>query len=344
MATQQDEGGVPFSIAYDMQHFRLLELPAELLELLESPKPPPLSIKSQQASGASRTADTKPAYAVLCSPNASFQLRQVQTSNSLFITSPVLEAHSNDMPVPATCAIASCTATLELHPSADSPVALLHDVLPIYDIVDGEVDAAGNGKSKGIIFSHIPLSDGQCEYGWRELMAFEFAASSWRPSANTLSQVWKSINSAALAEGVKLDQQFLTHDILKEATEEGYPGELVVAILQRLASDDKDRSGPWSCLDRTKTAQFVGKTLLEAKDGKDYLTAQYLDDWRDLLPEPWREMVAVNLITGSYTLPSSTTIKFKGGLATAAKEDTAIPKAGSSSRKWHERFGRARKG
>jgi hypothetical protein len=40
MATQQDEGGVPFSIAHDMQQFRLLELPQEIVELIESANPP----------------------------------------------------------------------------------------------------------------------------------------------------------------------------------------------------------------------------------------------------------------------------------------------------------------
>jgi sister chromatid cohesion protein DCC1 len=303
-----------------------------------------LSIKSQPASGPARTTNPKPAYAVLCSPTSSFQLRQVQTSNSLFITKPALEAHGNEMPVPTTCAIASCTATLELHPSTESPLVHLQETLPIYDIVDGEVDAAGNGKSKAVVFSHIPLSDGQCVNAWRELMAFEFAGSSWRPSANTLAQVWKSINSAALAEGAKLDKQFLTDDILREATEEGYPFELVQAILLRLAVHDQDSGGSWSCLDRTKTAVFVGQTLLEAKEGQAYLTAQFLDDWKDLLPEAWRDMVSVNLISGAYTLPSYTTISFKKDAVTAAKADAANAKAGSSSRKWHERFGRARKG
>ena len=40
MATQQDEGGVPVAIAHEMQHFRLLELPPEIVALLEAPNPP----------------------------------------------------------------------------------------------------------------------------------------------------------------------------------------------------------------------------------------------------------------------------------------------------------------
>jgi sister chromatid cohesion protein DCC1 len=40
MATQQDQGGVPFAVAHDFQHFRLLELPAEIVELIDAPNPP----------------------------------------------------------------------------------------------------------------------------------------------------------------------------------------------------------------------------------------------------------------------------------------------------------------
>lgn len=280
---------------------------------------------------------------MLCTPNASFQLRQIQTSNNLFVTRPTLEAHGNAIPVPTTCAIASCSATLELQPSDGSALASLGDVLPLYDIVDGEVDVAGNGKSKASVFPDIPLSDGQCEHAWQEMMAFEFAGSSWRPSPNTLSQVWKSTNAAALAEGVKLDSQFLTDDVANAVAEEGYPVTLAAAILQHLASDHQDKDGPWSCLDRTKTVSFVGRYLLEAKRGRsDYLTAEFLDTWKDCLPEAWRKDAELKAIAGVYHLPTSTTIGLKVSSITAAKDGSSSSKAAASSRKWHEKFGRAR--
>lgn len=40
MATQQNEGGVPFAVAHELRSFRLLELPPEIVELLEAPDPP----------------------------------------------------------------------------------------------------------------------------------------------------------------------------------------------------------------------------------------------------------------------------------------------------------------
>jgi sister chromatid cohesion protein DCC1 len=337
--TQADERGVPFAVAHEMQHFRLLELPPEVVELIDTGPPGTarLTIKSQapSATGAS------PAYAVLCTPNKTFQLRQVQTSNSLFVTRPALEAQGDEIPVPATRAIASCTATLELHPSDGSPVAYLDDVLPVYDLVDGDVDAAGNGKSKAAIFSHMPLSEGQCEQAWKDMMAFEFAGSSYRPSANTLIQVWKSINSAAQAQGIKLDSQFLVEDICEDVSEEGHPVTLVKAILYYLAADEQGKGG-WSVLHRSRTVQFVGQNLLEAKrEGPDYLTSDFIDVWKDLLPETFRNEAELNAISGTFDTPSSSTIRSKT-TALAKSAETSAPKAVSASRKWHERFGRAR--
>jgi sister chromatid cohesion protein DCC1 len=254
----------------------------------------------------------------------------------------MLDTHGNEIPIPTTCAMALCSATLELHPSDGSAVPYFEDMLPLYDIVDGEVDAAGNGKSKDMIFPDIPLSDGQCEHGWRELIAFELAGSSWRPSASTLSQVWKSINAAALAEGVKLDSQFLTDDIANAVAEEGFPASLAVAILRRLSTDDQERDGPWSCLDRTKTAPYVGRTILEAKHGgPNYLTSDFLDTWKDLLPELWRKDAELNTIAGVYQLPTSTTIELKDKATVSTRTEPAS-KAATSSRKWHEKFGRTR--
>lgn len=294
-------------------------------------------MKSQAPSSAS----AKPAYAVLCTPTSTFQLRQVQTSNTVLITQPALEAHDHDIPVPTTRAMATCTTTLELHPADGTPIELMKELLPLYDIVDDEVDASGNGKSKDGVFRDIPFSDGQCDSAWQDMMAFEFAGSSWRPSANTLTQVWRSINQAAVADGIKLDRQFLTEDVLRAVDEDAHPAELVLAIVRQLSNENDDSNGSWSCLDRTKTVSFVGTSLLDAKIGlSDYPTPDFIKSWKDCLPEVWRNEAELKAIDGAYSLPSPSTIRSKRASETAKAD--AAPKAGSQ-RKWHERFGRARK-
>ncbi|KAF1943040.1 hypothetical protein EJ02DRAFT_401403 [Clathrospora elynae] len=342
MATQQDEGGVPFAVAHEQQLFRLLELPPDIVELIEAPSPPLLSLKSHAPSAAAATPDAKPAYAVLCTPTKSFQLRQVQTSNSLFVTQPTLDAHGNEIPVAAICAIALCTVTLELHPSTASAATLLREVLPVYDVVAGDVDATSNGKTKASIFHDIPVSDGECQARWNELMAFEVDGGSYQPSPNALSQVWRSINAASLAEAIKLSTQFMTADITRAATEEGHPPSLIEAVLAHLSMDDADSSGPWSCLDRAKTVAFTGRILLEAKRGPDFLIADFTDTWEDRLPEAWRKDAQLSAIEGVYEFPSDTTIRTKTKTATSTGDNVAASMK-PSARKWHEKFGKTRK-
>ncbi|KAF2829213.1 hypothetical protein CC86DRAFT_403863 [Ophiobolus disseminans] len=341
MATQQDDGGVPFSMAHEMHQFRLLELPPDIVELLDAPNPSPLSIKSQAASNAP---DAKPAYAVLCAPGKAFQLRQVQTSNSLFITQPTLDAHSNVIPIPVTRAVALCTATLELHLSDASAATLLRDVLPLYDIVGGDVDATQNRTGKADIFEHVPLSEEQCEAGWNEVVAFEHEESSYQPSANALSQVWRSINAAALAEGIKLDSQFLTGDITRAVAEECHPSGLVESVLRHLSTKEADCTGPWCCLDRSQTVAFAGRVLLETKQGSDYLIAEFTDTWEDNLPDAWRKDVQLSAVEGVYDFPTMTTIRVKSkGYASTDTSSEATAATKPSARKWHEKFGKTRK-
>ncbi|XPS76731.1 hypothetical protein M3J09_008778 [Ascochyta lentis] len=341
MATQQHDGGVPFAVTARPQKLQLLELPSAVAALLDAPNSnsPRLSIKSSAA------LPGRPAYAVLCTPNETFHLRQVQTSNSLFVTQPrSLDSHGNDIPIPATCAIASCPATLELLPSDASAVALLHEVLPVYDIVAGHVDATGNGKSKAFVFENLPLSDAQCHAGWDELMAFELHQDTYRPSVNALSQVWTSINAAALAEGVKLDSQFLTEDVATAASEDGHPSSFVKAVLTHLSDNEQDADGPWSCLDRARTVAFVGKTLLQAKQGSsDFLIADFTDEWEDRLPEAWRKDAKLSAIEGSYEFPSDTTIRARSKDVAVANVQDASVATKPSARKWHEKLAKTRK-
>jgi hypothetical protein len=219
-------------------------------------------------------------------------------------------------------------------------VPYLEDALPVYQVVGGDIDAEENRRTKGSLVSDVPLSDGQCEQAWKELMAFELNGSSYRPSADSLAKVWQSINSAARAEGIKLDSQFLTNDLARLVDEEGHPAALAVAMLTHLASAGEDSNEQWSGLDRTRTVAFVGKNILEARRGKpDLLTADFLETWRDCLPESWRADAELQAIDGAYTLPSSSTICTKGKLATTTAP--AAPAKGKGT--WHERLGKNRK-
>ncbi|TVY21585.1 hypothetical protein LARI1_G000537 [Lachnellula arida] len=113
MSTQYDVD-IPFSANHNQQAFKLLELPPELLALLESDKPPAITITSSPATA------TTPGYAILCSGAKKYQMRQKNTSNPIMILQPstTFPTEADDtatfIPVPSITTISKIEDTIEL--------------------------------------------------------------------------------------------------------------------------------------------------------------------------------------------------------------------------------------
>ncbi|KAK8231806.1 sister chromatid cohesion protein Dcc1 [Phyllosticta capitalensis] len=350
----QELPGVSFALAQSQQNFQLLELPDNLLKLLSSPNPPLLHIKSKPAPKTSNPlVQQKQNYAVLCTPTETYQLRQVHTSNSVLLTQPVISpATPNDIPVPGISAIAKCGAVLEVQPITDSAVPVLQDAITrIWNCErwDGDTVAGFSGdslqQSRKQLFADIPFSDEQCEHAWTKICAFEHENQPVQPTLPALWMYWRTMFTTTVAEGIDLTAQFKTGDLAKTLKEEeGLWPALVTAIVQHLLPDDQIPDGDWAVIDRNKCIPWVGRNLLAAMNSHYKAprpTAEFLDLWRDALPETWREDAVLEHIQGDYILPSDTTIAPKTRAATTLRAATTV-NAGSTSakgpRKWHEKF------
>ncbi|KUJ06840.1 uncharacterized protein LY89DRAFT_743478 [Mollisia scopiformis] len=113
MATQY-ANDIPFSASHDQQAFKLLELPPELLSLLESEHPPTLTITSSKAT------ETTSGYALLCHGDKKYQMRQKNTSNPIMILAPsrTMPTESDDAETfissPSVTTISKIEDTIEL--------------------------------------------------------------------------------------------------------------------------------------------------------------------------------------------------------------------------------------
>ena len=262
MATQ-DGSGIPFSFHQHQQAFRLLELPQQLLDLITSDAPPVLKLKSGEASTASGSPSPSPA--VLCTPSETYQIRQVHSSNSIFLIRPfnIDDSGTQDStPQPTASIIASAKATLELQKTSVSPALLLRQHLPLYNGLQDEegdfdmmeMSPVGNSKDKKTkvaLFESLPVSDGECQLAWLDLCAYEEDGAAWRPSAKALLAIWKALFSAATADGLPLDSQFKADDLWELIADDGYPHGLFQAVLKSSAEDDYAgngcKSNPWKC-------------------------------------------------------------------------------------------------
>ncbi|KAI9730344.1 MAG: hypothetical protein M1834_005854 [Cirrosporium novae-zelandiae] len=227
---------------HGQENFRLLELPPELVQLLESEQPPHLSLKSY-VQDPSSSDDATSGHAVLCTDDKTFQIRQRQSSNSVFIIKPYLEKQAN-LPssklATSLLAIAQCRNTLELHVHDSAPSLILERLIPVFD-ADTEKsslsDANTNINSKLAIFKDIPASKAECEAAWQEICAFELDGIPWRPDATTLKRTWEILQSSAATHDISLDQPFVMMPLEKEMEEDGGILPIFYAVIANLSTE-----------------------------------------------------------------------------------------------------------
>lgn len=109
MLSSQSVTGIPLNHAPSPTAYKLLELPPELLALLESDNPPALRLEPSPTAGLLKTPDNK-----------TWSLRQKNTSNALIL----LQASGPDQDGSAAVStVATLHETVELVPEAESASA-----------------------------------------------------------------------------------------------------------------------------------------------------------------------------------------------------------------------------
>ncbi|GAB7343243.1 hypothetical protein MBLNU457_1301t1 [Dothideomycetes sp. NU457] len=344
---------IPFSVSHSHAPLRLLELPPELLDLLTTSPPTTLKLKSSSS-------DAGTAEAALCSPNRTYQLRQVQTSNSLYVVAPSSSAvnESNDQSGPGVTTFAQCNWTLEvLDAPSQSALPYMKQLIPLCTGPEiNQILTKADLRTKAAIFSDVPLSDAECEQVWTDIVAFEDKArkSSFRPPPRILTKVWAAVSLAAVEKTIDLSKGLKVTDIedLISALDE-VPPELVEAMVKRLLPPEQQKlliDAPLSdidptttfTLDRSQTVRSVGTWLME--DLGETAEAELIRQWQNLLPEPWREDAQLSAIEGVYQRSTdgkvtSTSSSSQNGTSKTA----AAPASTAAKRKWHEKFAKARK-
>ncbi|KAH0541285.1 hypothetical protein FGG08_004209 [Glutinoglossum americanum] len=295
-----------------------------------------------------------PSHAVLCTTGETFQLRQVHSSNSIFLIQP---SQPNDTAEeafrsPGLCTIAAPKVTLELHRVATSSVPHLRKLIPTFHVQeDGDGDfemmtswpTGFEKRSKQETFAHVPTCEEECERGWIEIVAFELNGGSMRPSIWALLSTYKAILSAATSQGIQLDSRFPVEDLWQMIEDDGFPRALVEAVLARLAPEEHITRGEWASIDKSKCIPWLGALILETEQGsnRERFASDFLKEWKDNLPEAWRASASLDFIKGSYTLKNSTICFYRDGVnttSTTSSTSTGISKVTSGSRKWHEKF------
>ena len=182
--------------------------------------------------------------AVICTQNQTFELRQVQSSNVLYILGPSDTISANKSigtGMSGVTALGQCKALLEVVLVTPAATVFLKQILPVYN--DPAIEPVMNlsiDKRKSKLRQAIdsPFSSGEFDLAWIELCGFEIEDEAWRPSVTMLARSWASILTAATINGLDLTESFLSQQLAGMVEEDGIPIVVMDAIFERLKPDD----------------------------------------------------------------------------------------------------------
>ncbi|KAL1868219.1 hypothetical protein VTK73DRAFT_3812 [Phialemonium thermophilum] len=119
------ESGIPLWNTPGGNNYRLIELPEELVSLLEGPNAPTLTLESSPTAAILKTS----------SNGKSYSLRQKNTSNALILLTPADGAALSSFP---------CSAPAGPAPAALGAIATLHETVELVPETGGGVPISGS--------------------------------------------------------------------------------------------------------------------------------------------------------------------------------------------------------
>ncbi|KAL8780798.1 MAG: hypothetical protein Q9213_006299 [Squamulea squamosa] len=259
-----------------------------------------------------------------------------------------LNHSSNNILSEGVTAIATCEATLEAIPQATSCIQLLEAAIPVLTCLEGgNITAVTEARSKQAIFEDIPTSSREFDEAWRHTCALEMEGQAFRPSSQVLWKVWRSLIAACTLKGFSLDEGLDVDSLARTIEEDDVPLVVLQTVIERLRVNDEVPLHDSIRFDPAKSVRWAGSVLLELRTENTGAMnlAGFLRDWKDQLPEPWRQHATLDILQENFTLPTENTIIFaKSRLnGKGASSVAAVNATGPQARKWHEKFKNTRR-
>ncbi|KAL8912543.1 MAG: hypothetical protein Q9171_002484 [Xanthocarpia ochracea] len=210
------------------------------------------------------------------------------------------------------------------------------------------MSALKDARGRRATFEDFPVSLQEFDQAWNDICALEVNGRAFRPSSAVLWKVWRSVIAACTLKGLSLDQALDFSSLASTVEEEDVPPFILKAVVERLRAEGEVPFRECLSLDPARSVQWVGIVLLEARTGHGSAinVGDFISDWKDQLPESWRQYATIKALKENFTQPSDDTVMFiesgldagKGASSVAAGKVT-----GPQARKWHERLKNTRR-
>ena len=228
--------------------------------------------------------------AVLCTQDKTFEIRQVQSSNNLYILRP--SQHEIEHKVELS-AIAQCNGLLELIFKRSDVSQYLRSKLPIYDTSYATENLKAGAGLKDV-FMDSPFSIAEIRDGLKELCVFQHDGICWMPSARVVKEIWLAFMNSMTLEGISINKDLDTSHARRLISEDGHNLKIFDAIMKHVCNCD----GPYdqASINSSKCIPWIGLVLLETNGESSIQKGTFVSDWRDHLPEAWRPEADLQLL------------------------------------------------
>ena len=192
-------------------------------------------------SASQRMTGSKSYNAVLCTQDETYQIRQVQSSNAVFVVQPSIRlprVQSESASSGSLSAIAQCNITLELGLSRPPTFSILKASLPVWHGTEATATDEFDQMNKQSVLKSVPFSSGEFDLAWRTACAFEFEGKAWLPADSALLALWESMILASTLRGIDLNHAFEV-EALYRSIEDTHPRPLYEAVLDVLCNNGK---------------------------------------------------------------------------------------------------------
>jgi sister chromatid cohesion protein DCC1 len=290
-----------------------------------------------------------PGNAVLCTPDKTFNIRQKNSSNTVYILQPG-QGDTSSIAEPGLIGISKPESTLETLPITNfTAAAHIRRLLPVLTTT-GQLTGTHDSSTKSQLLKNVPFSDSECEVAYRELSVFVQSTTDHCivPSAQLKIETWLSMLENTRANGIdltsELDQDAMLS--LKDGLED-LETSLCDAIVHSFTSTNAEGR---TSIDSDRLLRWVGLNRLEADALKTPISiATFKASWKDALPEKLRGKVEISLLSDRHQLSAGgKSIAFKDYALDLAVGADSAGVAGAKStlgtkRKWHDKFKPAKK-
>lgn len=358
---------IPFSIVHPQQNVRLLELPPELLQVVED-KSSNIQLKSAPPSTSSTSTTPKEQHLHLCTDNHVWAVRQVSTSNSVHVLAPSTHNDpSSTIGTSGVAAFAQPTSTLELFPAPfttadiDAAIRRLLAVHPAPHLSTGS-ETAGASITAAELDASLPYPHADVAQAKRRCFVFKVEAGdssgqsyAYVPSPQLLLAAWSEFSDQLAIQGSSLAGFEL--DRLEEVLSPiaMSDGPLLPAVVRAIAAEfaDADGGGLERRLQGGDVTRFVGALLVQCAPEGQIESAELVAKWQNLLPTEWWKWCEVQELAETCAVGLGSVVRWRekgdhgdGAVPSSKFKETEKAPAASAppgKRNWHEKFAAQRK-